>query len=297
MFNIRRPRSVLIQHLIKILAYNLFVYERVSAEQQQQQQKYVFLLEIKIFGHVVFRNIDFKIYYSDRRLSKLINDAKDYRWVWYWASFNEVSLGRYFANTFSTIIASLALVFFFFAQAVTMNHSRADSVSFQIFTQRWFGLITSVSGQFQCSKNHQQRPLSAVIVFSPYQRHGSWNCTTTGSNPQHVLPHRVEERAVVNQTQQFVRCRHVVGHRLLPVVEEGVRSPDLTGQQVVQGQNLHGSIELQPFVPPALTEEDVDGVLLRGRGDRDWSVRLTFFNRNHIDNKLPEGGAGIKGSI
>lgn len=79
MFNIRRPRSVLIQHLIKILAYNLFVYERVSAEQQQQQQKYVFLLEIKIFGHVVFRNIDFKIYYSDRRLSKLINDAKDYR--------------------------------------------------------------------------------------------------------------------------------------------------------------------------------------------------------------------------
>lgn len=29
MFNIRPPRSLLIQRLIKILAYNLFVYEQV----------------------------------------------------------------------------------------------------------------------------------------------------------------------------------------------------------------------------------------------------------------------------
>lgn len=48
----------------------------MSAEQQQQQQqKDVLLLEIKILGHVLFRNIDFKIYYSDRHFSKLINDA------------------------------------------------------------------------------------------------------------------------------------------------------------------------------------------------------------------------------
>lgn len=80
MFNIRRPRSLLIQHLIKILEYNSFVYEQVSA-QQQQTKKDMFLLEMKILGHVVFRNIDFKIYYNDRHLSKLINDAKDYRWV------------------------------------------------------------------------------------------------------------------------------------------------------------------------------------------------------------------------
>lgn len=53
-----------------------------------------------------------------------------------------------------------------------------------------------------------------------------------------------------------------MGHGLLPVVKEGVRSPDLTGKQVVQGENLHWSVELQPLVPPALAEEDVDGVLL-----------------------------------
>lgn len=81
MFNIRRPRLLLIQQLIKILVCNLFVYEQVSAQQQQQQQKDVFLLELKFLSHVVFRNIDFKIYYSDRHLSKLVNDATDYRWV------------------------------------------------------------------------------------------------------------------------------------------------------------------------------------------------------------------------
>lgn len=41
MFNIRRTRSLSIQHLIKILAYNLFVYEQVSAQQQQQQKRCV----------------------------------------------------------------------------------------------------------------------------------------------------------------------------------------------------------------------------------------------------------------
>lgn len=50
-----------------------------------------------------------------------------------------------------------------------------------------------------------------------------------------VSPHGVEERAVVNEAQQLVRRRHVVGYGLLPVVEEGVGSPDLTGEQVVQG--------------------------------------------------------------
>lgn len=59
-----------------------------------------------------------------------------------------------------------------------------------------------------------------------------------------------------------------MGHGLLPVVEEGVGSPDLTGEQVVQGQNLHGSVELQPLVPPALAEEDVDGVLLEIRATK-----------------------------
>lgn len=54
-----------------------------------------------------------------------------------------------------------------------------------------------------------------------------------------------------------------MSHRFLPVVEEGVGRPDLAGQEVVQGQHLHGPVKLEPLVPPALTEEDVDGVLLR----------------------------------
>lgn len=54
-----------------------------------------------------------------------------------------------------------------------------------------------------------------------------------------------------------------MGHRFLPIVEEGVRSPDLTGQQVVQGEDLHGTIKLQPFISPGLPEKDVDGVFLR----------------------------------
>lgn len=53
-----------------------------------------------------------------------------------------------------------------------------------------------------------------------------------------------------------------MGHRFLSIVEEGIRSPDLTGQEVVEGQDLHGPIKLKPLVPPTLTKEDVDGVLL-----------------------------------
>lgn len=63
-------------------------------------------------------------------------------------------------------------------------------------------------------------------------------------------------------TQQFVGHGHVVCDRFLPVVKECVWSPDLTGHQVVQTQNVHWSLELQPFILPALPEEHVDGVLL-----------------------------------
>lgn len=82
---------------------------------------------------------------------------------------------------------------------------------------------------------------------------------------QLALPHRVEQRAVVHQAEEFIGRGHVVGDRLLAVVEESVGRPDLAGQEVVQRENLHGPVKLQPLVPPALTEEHVDGVLLRGR--------------------------------
>lgn len=78
------------------------------------------------------------------------------------------------------------------------------------------------------------------------------------------LPHGVQEGAIVHQAQQLVGCCHVMGDRFLPVVEEGIRSPDLTGQQVVQGKYFHGTIKLQPFISPGLPEKDINGVFLCG---------------------------------
>lgn len=55
-----------------------------------------------------------------------------------------------------------------------------------------------------------------------------------------------------------------MGHRLFAIVEEGVRRPDLTGHQVVESQDGHRPLELEPLVLPALPEEHVNGVLLSG---------------------------------
>lgn len=81
---------------------------------------------------------------------------------------------------------------------------------------------------------------------------------------QPASPHGVQQGAIVHQAQQLVGGCHVVGNRFLPVVEKSVRSPDLAGQQVVQGKDLHGAIKFQPLVSPGLPEEDVDGVFLWG---------------------------------
>lgn len=55
----------------------------------------------------------------------------------------------------------------------------------------------------------------------------------------------------------------------LAVEEEGVRSPDVAGQQVVQRQHLHGAFKAEPLVLPALAEEHVDGVFLQGANTAD----------------------------
>lgn len=60
----------------------------------------------------------------------------------------------------------------------------------------------------------------------------------------HTLPHGVQQRAFLCDSQQLVRHRHVVSHRLLAIVEEGVGGPDLAGHQVVETQHGHGSFEL-----------------------------------------------------
>lgn len=78
------------------------------------------------------------------------------------------------------------------------------------------------------------------------------------------LPHGVKQRAIILQPQQLVGRGHVVSNRFLAVKEEGIGSPDIAGQQVVQRQHLHGTFEAQTLVLPALTEEHVNGVFLNG---------------------------------
>lgn len=77
------------------------------------------------------------------------------------------------------------------------------------------------------------------------------------------LPHGVEQGAVVFQPQELVRRRHVVCDGFLPVEEEGVRSPDVAGQEIIQGKHLHRAFKAKSFIFPALTEEHVDSVLLQ----------------------------------
>lgn len=50
---------------------------------------------------------------------------------------------------------------------------------------------------------------------------------------EHGSPHGVQERPVILEAQQLVRRGHVVSDGLLPVEEEGVGRPDVTGQEVI----------------------------------------------------------------
>lgn len=77
------------------------------------------------------------------------------------------------------------------------------------------------------------------------------------------IPHGVKQSAIILQPQQLVGRGHVVSDGLLAIKEEGIGSPDIAGQQVVQRQHLHGAFEAQTLVLPALTEEHVNGVFLK----------------------------------
>lgn len=49
----------------------------------------------------------------------------------------------------------------------------------------------------------------------------------------------------------------------LPVEEESVRSPDVAGQEIIQGEHLHWAFKAKSFIFPALTEEHINGVFLQ----------------------------------
>ncbi len=53
-------------------------------------------------------------------------------------------------------------------------------------------------------------------------------------NYQNQLPHCVKQSSILHDPQQLVGHGHIVGHRFLAIVEEGVRGPDLTGHQVIE---------------------------------------------------------------
>lgn len=51
-------------------------------------------------------------------------------------------------------------------------------------------------------------------------------------------------------------------------MEKSVWGPNLAGEQVVEREALHRSFESQPFVFPALSEENINGVFLAQRNTR-----------------------------
>lgn len=76
-------------------------------------------------------------------------------------------------------------------------------------------------------------------------------------------PHGVQQSSVLHNAQKFVGHSHVVRHRLLAVVKESVWSPDFTGHQVVETQDVHWPVKLQTLVCPALAEKHIHCVFLR----------------------------------
>lgn len=77
------------------------------------------------------------------------------------------------------------------------------------------------------------------------------------------LPHGVEQSPVIFQPQELVRCSHIMRNGFLPIKKEGVRGPNVTGQEIIQVEHLHRTFKAKPFILPALAEEHVNGVLLQ----------------------------------
>lgn len=102
--------------------------------------------------------------------------------------------------------------------------------------------------------------------------HPTSNCSYLGislrSNQPWLLPHGIQQSAIILQTQKFVWGCHVVSNRLLAIVEKGVWGPNLAGEQVVKREALHRSFESQPFIFPTLPEKNVNGVFLAQRNTR-----------------------------
>lgn len=83
-----------------------------------------------------------------------------------------------------------------------------------------------------------------------------------GAHSPAPLPHGVEDSSVLHDAEQLVGGGHVVRDRPLAIPEKRVRRPDLADHQVVEPQDLDGSLKFQPFINPCLAKEHVHGVFL-----------------------------------
>lgn len=66
-----------------------------------------------------------------------------------------------------------------------------------------------------------------------------------------------------------------MSHRLLAIVEKSVGGPDLTSHQIIEPQDVHWPMELQPLICPTLPEEHIHGVLLTVEHKKQWTMQLT----------------------
>lgn len=110
-----------------------------------------------------------------------------------------------------------------------------------------------------------------------------------------LLPHGIEQSAVILQAQKFVWCCHVVSNRLLAIVEKSVWGPNLAGEQIVKRETLHRSFESQPFILPALSEKNINGVFLAQRNSQDiaGSKQKQWFQKRLQQSKYNEAGSHV----
>lgn len=92
-----------------------------------------------------------------------------------------------------------------------------------------------------------------------------------------LLPHCIEEGTIVYQSEQFVGCGHIMSHWFLAIMEEGVRSPYLTSQKIVQWKDLHGSIKFQSFIMPCLSKKYINSIFLEQKKQERSNVSVGFW--------------------
>lgn len=75
-------------------------------------------------------------------------------------------------------------------------------------------------------------------------------------------PHCIKEGPVILEAQKLVGGGHVVSDGFFTIVEKSIWGPDLAGKEIVKRKALHRTFKPKPFIFPALSEKDIDGIFL-----------------------------------